>query len=93
VNIAGGRRSPPLGELDVWLPVTKLPEVVGASAEKIREALKREFATTEAGVSECVVRLKSPDEAQKFVSLVREWIATPISQTVAASTPKVKLAQ
>jgi hypothetical protein len=80
VNVAGGRRSPPLGELDVWLPVTKIPEVIAVREEKIRNALQREFAATDAGATECVVRLKSPEEAQKFVSLIRGWIETPPNQ-------------
>jgi len=85
VNVAGGRRSPPVGELDVWLPVNTIQEVVAVPADTVREALKREFATTEALMTECVVRLKSPEEAQKLVSLIREWIATPISQVVASA--------
>ncbi len=61
----------------MWLPVIKISEVVGVPAEKVRDTLRRELRATEAGVTECVVRLKTPDEAQKFVSLIREWIVTP----------------
>ena len=77
VNVAGGRRRPPQGQLDVWIPVAKLPEVVAVPEEKLREVLKREFAATESGITDCIVRLKSPEEAQKLVSLIREWVTTP----------------
>jgi|HubBroStandDraft_6_1064221.scaffolds.fasta_scaffold286953_2 hypothetical protein len=79
VNVAGGRRGPPPGELDVWMPVTKLSELVAIPQENIREVLKRDFATTERGITECVIRLKSPEEAQKLVAHIREWITTPVT--------------
>ena len=80
VNIAGGRRRPPLGELDVWIPVTKLSEVVAVPEEKVRQSLKQDFAATDSGTTDCIVRLKSPEAAQTLVSLIRGWITTPGAQ-------------
>jgi Endonuclease NucS C-terminal domain len=85
VNIAGGRRSPPLGELDVWLQVMKMAEVVSVPAEKIRQTLKREFAAMDAGLTECIVRIKSPQEAQHLVAVIREWIRTRAQESVASA--------
>jgi hypothetical protein len=77
LNVSGGRRNPPppLGELDVWIPVPRLSEVVSVPEEKIREIFKQEFEATEAGATDCIIRLRSADKAQALVSLVRGWIA------------------
>jgi hypothetical protein len=77
VNIAGGRRRPPLGELDVWIPVITLSQVVAVEEETIRQSLKRDFGATESGATDCIVRLKSPEVAQTLVSLIGSWITAP----------------
>jgi hypothetical protein len=76
VNIAGARRRPPSGELDVWIPAPKLAEVTSVSETVIRDTLKRDFGATESGVTDCIVRLKSPDAATKLMSVIRGWITT-----------------
>jgi hypothetical protein len=73
MNVAGGRRRPPPGEMDVWMPVTRLSEVVAVPEDRIRETLKRDFAATESGVTDCIVRLKSSEESQRLVSLIQAW--------------------
>jgi hypothetical protein len=77
VNVAGGRRRPPSGELDVWVPAPRLAEVTSVSEAAIRDALKKGFAATESGVTDCIVRLKSPEAATNLVSLIRGWVAPP----------------
>jgi hypothetical protein len=79
VNVAGGRRRPPVGELDVWIPVPKLSEVVTVPEQEIRQLLKHDFAATESGATDCIVRLKSPEATQKLVSIVRAWLTGPAS--------------
>lgn len=86
VNVAGGRYRPPLGELDVWIPVTRFPEVAPVTEEHLREVLKRDFAATDSGVTDCVVRLTSPEKAQALVSLVRGWVRTPVPSPSAAQS-------
>ena len=76
VNIAGGRRRPPPGELDVWIPVTKLSEVIAVPEDKIRQDLKQGFVATDSGTTDCIVRLKSPEAAQSLVALIRGWLTT-----------------
>jgi hypothetical protein len=76
VNVVGARRRPPLGELDVWIPVAKLAEVVAIPGEEIRSALKRDFAVADGGTTDCIVRLKSAQEAEDLIALLRRWIAT-----------------
>jgi len=86
VNVAGGRYRPPLGEPDVWIPVTRAPEVASVTEEYLREVLKRDFAATDSGVTDCVVRLTSPEKAQALVSLVRGWVRTPVPSPSAAQS-------
>jgi hypothetical protein len=84
VNVAGGRRRPPPGELGVWISVTRLAEVVPVSEEKIREGLKL-FGASESGSTDCIIRLKTPAEAEKLVSLIRQWVTTaPVGAAEAA---------
>ena len=78
VNIAGEKHNSRSGELDVWIPASKLPEIVSVSEEEIRKALKAGFAAIDIGATECLVRLKAPEQAQALVSLVRGWLQTPV---------------
>ncbi len=81
VNVAGEmcKPLPAPGELDVWIPVPTLADVVVVPKEEIREALKQDFAAIEKGMTDCVVRLKSLEQARKLVSLIRAWVTTPAS--------------
>ena len=86
VNVAGGRRKPPPGELDVWIPVPSLSGITGVPDQEIRKVLKQDFTTTESGMTDCIIRLKSSDEAQALVSRVRGWVTgnvTSIEKPVA----------
>ncbi|MEJ0077505.1 MAG: hypothetical protein WDO17_19120 [Alphaproteobacteria bacterium] len=74
VNIAGARRRSSPGELDVWIPVPKLAEVVGIPETTIRQSLKQDFSAIESGATDCIVRLKSSDAAQALVNVIRDWI-------------------
>jgi hypothetical protein len=86
VNVSGGRRRPPLGELDVWIPVPKLSEVVGVPEEKARELLRQSFAVTESGSTDCVIRIKSPAEAQSLVSALKAWM---VPHPVVSASPEL----
>jgi Endonuclease NucS len=77
VNVAGGRRRPALGELDVWIPAPALSEVVTVPEQEIRSLLKQDFNATESGATDCLVRLKSPEMAEALVSLIRKWLTRP----------------
>jgi len=74
VNVAGGRRRSPGVMLDVWMSVPKLAELLPVAAKEMHAALKKDFDTTDSGVTESVVRLKTPQEAQRLVDLMRTWI-------------------
>jgi hypothetical protein len=82
VNVAGGRRRPPTGELDVWIPVPGLSEVVGVPDQEIRLSLRQTFTVTESGTTDCIVRLKSADSGLALVSLVGDWLERAGSQEV-----------
>jgi hypothetical protein len=83
VNVAGGRRKPPLGELDVWIPTTRFSEVVAIPADEIRATLKRDFGATESGTTDLLIRLKVPDDAERLVTVLLRWINAP-------TTPNIK---
>jgi hypothetical protein len=76
LNVAGSRRRTPLGEFDVWIPVPRLAEVVSVPEAEIRNTLHERFAATDAGATDCIVRLSDPERAQELVSLLREWLET-----------------
>ena len=74
VNVSGGRRRSPPGELDIWTAPTKLAELVSVPENQIRKELKNGFQSTDSGTSECIVRLNSEEAAQRLVSLFRSWL-------------------
>lgn len=74
VNVAGERRKPPIGELDVWLPVPSIERTTGVPEKDIRELLHRDFQSTDSGATDCIVRLKSQEQAQALVSRIRNWV-------------------
>jgi len=86
INVAGERCSPPNGQLDVWIPVITVSNVVGMSEGTIRQKLKQNFAATESGKTDCIVRVSSPEAANSLVSLVQQWIATPTVGIAAETT-------
>jgi hypothetical protein len=90
VNISGGRRrSPPPnpGELDVWIPAPRLAEVVSISEAEIRNTLHDRFAASDAGATDCIVRLKDPEQAHTLILLLREWIRRPPPTGVTEEEP------
>jgi len=74
VNVAGERRKAPLGELDVWLPAASIAQTTGVPEQEIRKILHRDFQTTDSGETDCIVRLKTPDQTQALISRMRDWI-------------------
>jgi hypothetical protein len=90
VNVAGERREPPNGQLDVWVPVPNISKVAGIPPEEIRNALKRGFTVESGGVTDCIVRLKSMKEAQELVSLLGAWLtAIKTTETDSSNSDKV----
>jgi len=83
VNVAGKRRSPPPppGELDVWIQVPRLSEVVAVPEEVIRESLKSDFYATPIGASDYVIRLKTAELAQALVSVIKGWVVSASLQS------------
>ena len=81
VAVAGKRRNPPPppGELDVWIQVPRLSEVVDVPAEVIRDTLKQEFLATPIGESDYVIRLKTIERAHALVSIIKGWVVASAS--------------
>lgn len=71
VNIAA-KNNPPVGQLDVWLPVRSVAEVSGESEEAVRGKL-RELPVLEFHAVDCWLRLKSVEDATRLVELVCGW--------------------
>jgi hypothetical protein len=82
VNVAGGRRNPPPGELDVWIPAGRFSEVSGVDEQTVRNNLKADFSADESGVSDCIVRLKNVEQARRIVSQLKAWLASKPAHSV-----------
>lgn len=75
VNVSGGRRRSPAGTLDVWTSIQKLAELIPLDPLAVRAALVSDFDTTEAGQTECVVRLTNIQDADRLMVLLYEWVS------------------
>lgn len=75
INIAGEKGDPAPGELGVWIPVYKLPEVIPIPEQEIRDSLKAQFGAADSGKTECTLSLKTPEQAEALVSLIQKWLA------------------
>ena len=74
INVSGGRRNPPVGELDVWIPVPSLGGVTTVPESTIRQGLQQDFEVIEAGTTDFVVRLKSREKADALAAHLRNWV-------------------
>jgi hypothetical protein len=74
INVAGGRRDPDVGQLDVWIPVPSLAMVTNVPENDIRQVLIKEFNAAVSGKTDCIVGLTSLEETQALVSRVRGWV-------------------
>ena len=51
-----------------------MAQTTGVPEKDIRQILHRDFDTTDSGETDCIVRLKSPKEAQALASRIRNWV-------------------
>ena len=58
---------------NVWASAANLAELASITETEVRETLSKNFATFNSGKYDVIVRLKSQDEAQKLVSLIRDF--------------------
>ncbi len=78
INVSGTRvaNKPANGEMDAWLPVPRLSEVVRIPEEEIRSEVGRKFDVVQANNWDCVVRLRTEDQASTLVATLKRWIAS-----------------
>lgn len=74
VNVSGGRRRPSAGELDVWIPALRFAETTSIPEQQLRDTLKAQFGAMEAGTTDCVVRLKTAEQANGLMKFIKNCI-------------------
>ena len=75
LNVSGVRRNTPSGQLDVWIPKAKLGQVLGSSANEVREILKGPLVLEPDAPDnhdDCILRLKSGGDADYLVQLLKK---------------------
>lgn len=83
INVSGARvaNKPASGELDAWVPVPRLSEVVHIPEQEIRDELTRKFNVIQANTWDIVIRLTTEEQADTIVATLQRWIADPQRQT------------
>jgi hypothetical protein len=79
VNVSGKLANSPPGELDVWLRLEKLADLTHQSETGIQQILAK-FEPFSAGKMDFVIRLKSLEEAQALIAILKD-LALRISQS------------
>ncbi|HWY53005.1 MAG TPA: endonuclease NucS domain-containing protein [Terriglobales bacterium] len=84
-NASGQVSDPPAppGELDVWMRTDKLAEAAGVAEEVIKQRLSNFKPFAGRRTMNFVIRLKTPQEAERLVSQLRELVATQVKQPTA----------
>jgi hypothetical protein len=72
VNVSGGRRASPPGQLDIWIPVGTLAQVLGVSDAQAREMLNK-LPVQEMRGADAIVRLKDERSAQQAAKQIASW--------------------
>ena len=73
LNVSGERMKPPPGHLDVWIPTKSLSELTLLAEVVIRQTLREKHPLLEAQTVDCVLRLKTTEEARRLVEQLRAW--------------------
>ena len=77
VNVAGERMRTPSGELDVWFPTKRLSECTGIEESEIRRLLTSRHPQLVAQPTDCIIRLKNTEEADRLIQQLKAWAGAP----------------
>jgi len=72
VNVSGQRKASPPGQLDIWIPIETLAQVLCVSENQAREMLSKLPILEMKGV-DAIVRLKDDRSAQEVAKQVEGW--------------------
>jgi phage gp36-like protein len=81
VNVSGKRKDSPIGQLDIWIPIATLAQVLGVSDTQAREMLKK-LPVLEMKGLDAIVRLKDERSAQEAAKQIQGWFEkSPVAKT------------
>ena len=72
VNVSGDRRATPTGQLDIWIPVATLTQVLGVPQPQAKQMLQK-LPVLELKTSDCIIRLNNKEAAEAVVKQIKQW--------------------
>jgi hypothetical protein len=86
VNVSGRRKDSPSGQLDIWIPIATLAQVLGVPETQAREMLSK-LPILEMKGADAIVRLKDERPAQEVAKQIEGWFEkyTGFNQNMAAT--------
>jgi hypothetical protein len=72
VNVSGQRKDSPIGQLDIWIPIATLSQVLGVSDTQAKEMLNK-LPVLEMKGADAIVRLKDERSAQEVAKQMEGW--------------------
>ena len=72
VNVSGKRKDRPIGQLDIWIPIATLAQVLGVSEPHAKEMLHKPPVLEMRG-ADALVRLKDERSAQEVAKEIEGW--------------------
>lgn len=85
VNVSGKRKDSPVGQLDIWIPISTLAQVLGVAETQAKEMLDN-LPLLEIKGADAIVRLKDERSAHHVASQIEAWFEKfpgPASASVA----------
>jgi hypothetical protein len=72
VNLSGERRDTPAAQLDIWIPVNSLAQVLAVSEQQAKDLLKQ-LPVLDMKTSDCIIRLTDQQAAENIATHFRDW--------------------
>jgi hypothetical protein len=72
LNVSGQRKDSPIGQLDIWIPIATLAQVLGVSDSQAKEMLNK-LPVLEMRGADAIVRLKDERSAQEVATQIEGW--------------------
>lgn len=72
VNVSGQRNGSPIGQLDIWIPVPTLAQVLGVSDTQANDMVHK-LPVTEMRGGDAIVRLRDERSAKGVAKQIQDW--------------------
>jgi hypothetical protein len=72
VNVSGQRKDSPIGQLDIWIPIGSLAQVLGVSEAQAKEMLNK-LPILEMKGADAIARLKDEPSAREAAKQIGGW--------------------